>query len=260
MRIHVVKIGSGLINDIKLLNTSLNFFCMIDGYKILIHGGGEQVDSILNMMNIQKRMIKGRRITDKKTLNVVVMTYAGMINKNIISLLQYNNCNAVGLCGADGNCIKSHIRKKNPIDYGYVGDIIKKNDVNTTFIKLLLKNHITPVLCSITHDGKGNLLNTNADSIASNISVSLSNDNCDVDLHFCFDKKGVLKNIKDPKSYFSKINFSLFQDMKKNHIISNGMIPKLENGFFALKNGISKVSIGLPNDLIDSNEKTMLCM
>ncbi|WP_185873052.1 acetylglutamate kinase [Blattabacterium cuenoti] len=260
MKINVVKIGGGLINDKKLLNASLKFFCMINGYKILVHGGGKKVDYILNMMNIPKKMIKGRRITDKKTLNVVIMTYAGIINKNIISLLQHNNCNSIGLCGADGNCVKSHIRKKNTIDYGYVGDIKKKNDINTSFIKFLLKKNITPVLCSITHDGMGNLLNTNADSIASNISISLSNDNCDVDLNFCFDKKGVLKNIKDPESYLSKINFSLFQKMKKNNVIFNGMIPKLENGFFALKNGTSKVSIGLPDKIIDSSEKTILCM
>ncbi|WP_185869367.1 acetylglutamate kinase [Blattabacterium cuenoti] len=254
MKIHIVKIGGHLINEQRLLNNSLESFCKLKGYKILIHGGGKKADVILNKMGVPQKIIQGRRITDKKTLDIVVMTYAGIINKNIVSLLQSYHCNAIGLCGADGNCIKSYLRKKENIDYGYVGDLNTENSVNTHFIKLMLKNNIIPVLCSITHNGTGNLLNTNADTIAAYIAISLAKD-CEIELHFYFEKKGVLRDIQDSESYLREINFDLFQKMKKNNIIKNGMIPKLENAFFALKNGVTKVSIGRPN-----YDNTILCL
>ncbi|WP_185855293.1 acetylglutamate kinase [Blattabacterium cuenoti] len=260
MRIHIVKIGGNLINKENLLHSSLKYFCKLRGYKILIHGGGRKADEISNKMGIQKNIVQGRRITDKETLDLVVMTYAGILNKNIVALLQYYKCNALGLCGADGNCVQSFIRKETNIDYGYVGDIdIKGENINAFLIKFLLRNHITPVFCSITHNGLGQLLNTNADTIASNIAISLANE-CKVELHFCFEKKGVLRDIKDNESYFHEINFHLFKKMKKNHIIKDGMIPKLENAFFALQNGVSKVSIGLPENLNNVNNKTILCL
>ncbi|WP_185877144.1 acetylglutamate kinase [Blattabacterium cuenoti] len=264
MKINVIKIGGNLISNKKILNNSLNFFCQLKGYKILIHGGGNKADSVLQTMQIPKKIIQGRRITDKDTLDVVIMTYAGLINKSIVSLLQYYQCNAIGLCGADGLCIKSSIRKKNNsiIDYGYVGDIKKSEYINTNFLKFLLKNNITPVLCSITYDVEKGLLNTNADTIASNVAIALSKQKCNITLHFCFDKKGVLKDITDPCSYINKIDFNLFKIMKKNHTICNGMIPKLENAFFALKNGVYKVYIGSPNHLNnpDGSKKTRLCL
>ncbi|WP_185868792.1 acetylglutamate kinase [Blattabacterium cuenoti] len=263
MKIHVVKIGGHLINDPEILNSSLKDFCSkLQGYKVLIHGGGRKADLVSNKMGICQKILQGRRITDKETLDIVVMTYAGMINKNIVARLQSHNCNAFGLCGADGNCIKSYIRKKTDIDYGYVGDIdIHRKSVNTRFIQFLLKNNIIPVFCSITHDGTGNLLNTNADTIASYIAVSLKKEkDCQIELHFCFEKKGVLRDIKDPESFYKKISFNSFQKMKKNHTIKDGMIPKLENAFFALKNGVTKVSIGLPKYLNDVNNKTIICL
>ncbi|BBA17254.1 acetylglutamate kinase [Blattabacterium cuenoti] len=262
MKIHVVKIGGNLINDHKLLHDSLEAFCHLQGDKVLIHGGGKKADFISNKMGFYPKMIQGRRITDKETLDIVVMTYAGIINKNIVAKLQSYHCNALGLCGADGNCIQSYLRKMKNINYGYVGDINVKS-VNTHLIKFLLKNHITPVLCSITHNGIGNLLNTNADTIASYIAMSLSQEkDCEVELYFCFEKKGILRNMQDPESYLKKINFHLFQKMKKNHTITNGMIPKLENAFLALQNGVCKVSIGLPTHLLLKNNlnKTRLCL
>ncbi|WP_185861902.1 acetylglutamate kinase [Blattabacterium cuenoti] len=261
MKIHIVKIGGHLINDQKVIRSSLEYFSKLQGYKILIHGGGKKADFILNKMGINQKMIQGRRITDKETLDIVVMTYAGMINKNIVAILQSYHCNALGLCGADGNCIQSYLRDKTNIDYGYVGDVNSKS-VNTHLIKFLLKKNIIPVFCSITHNGIGNLLNTNADTIAAYIAISLAREkDSEIELHFCFEKKGVLRDIQDSESYFKKINFHLFQKIKKNHtIIKNGMIPKLENAFFALKNGVSKVSIGLPNYLNDLNHKTILCL
>ncbi|QIK16688.1 acetylglutamate kinase [Blattabacterium sp. DPU] len=260
MKIHIVKIGGHLINDHKFLHNSLIAFCKLQGYKVLIHGGGRKADFISKKMGISTKMIQGRRITDKDTLDIVVMTYAGIINKNIVSTLQSYHCNALGLCGADGNCIKSYLRKKTNIDYGYVGDINVKS-INTHFIKFLLKNNIIPVLCSITHNGIGNLLNTNADTIAAHIAMSLAEEkDCEVELHFCFEKKGVLQNVQDSESFLKKINLHLFQKMKQNQTITNGMIPKLENAFIALQNGVSKVSIGLPNYLNDVHNKTMLCL
>ncbi|WP_185857075.1 acetylglutamate kinase [Blattabacterium cuenoti] len=262
MKIHIVKIGGHLINDRKCLHDSLEAFCKLQGYKVLIHGGGIKADFISKKMGVSPKMIQGRRITDKETLDIVVMTYAGVINKNIVAILQSYHCNALGLCGADGNCIKSYLRKMTNIDYGYVGDVNVKS-VNTHLIKFLLKNNIIPVLCSITHNGIGNLLNTNADTIAAYIAISLAKEkdkDCEVELHFCFEKKGVLRDVKDSESYFKEINFHLFQKMKQNHTITNGMIPKLENAFFALKNGVSKVSIGQPNHLNDVNNKTKLCL
>ncbi|WP_185850132.1 acetylglutamate kinase [Blattabacterium cuenoti] len=261
MKIHVVKIGGHLINNEKLLNYSLESFCNLIGDKILIHGGGEKADSISDKMGIPKRIVEGRRITNKDTLDIVVMTYAGIINKNIVAKLQSYQCNALGFSGADGNCIKSSTRKDNNIDYGYVGDITDKS-INTDLIRFLLKIDIIPVFCSITHDGRGTLLNTNADTIAAYIAISLSK-YYQVELHFCFEKKGVLRNIKDSESFYRKINFSLFQKIKKDHtMINHGMIPKLENAFLALKNGVTKVNIGHPFHLLSNNDlnKTVLCL
>ncbi|WP_185861031.1 acetylglutamate kinase [Blattabacterium cuenoti] len=261
MKIHIVKIGGHLINDHRYLHDSLEAFCKLQGYKILIHGGGIKADLISKKMGISPKMIQGRRITDQETLDIVVMTYAGIINKSIVAILQSYHCNALGLCGADGNCIRSYLRKITNINYGHVGDIDVKS-INTHLIKFLLKNNIIPVLCSITHNGNGNLLNTNADTIAAYIAMSLAQnqkESCEVELHFCFEKKGVLRNMQDSESYFRKINFHLFQKMKKNHSITNGMIPKLENAFFALKNGVYKVSIGLPIHLND-DVNTRLCL
>ncbi|WP_185858287.1 acetylglutamate kinase [Blattabacterium cuenoti] len=261
MKIHIVKIGGHLINDQKILNDVLKNFCKLQGYKVLIHGGGRKADFILNKMGISKNIVQGRRITDKETLDIVVMTYAGIINKNIVAILQSNHCNALGLCGADGNSIQSYLRNNININYGYVGDI-NKQSINTHFIKFLLNQKIIPVFCSITHNGIGDLLNTNADTIASYIAISLAKEkNNEINLHFCFEKQGVLRDLHNPKSYFQRINFHSFQEMKKNHTIKNGMIPKLENAFFALKNGVSQVSIGLPNHYLnDMNNNTILCL
>ncbi|AGW86075.1 Acetylglutamate kinase [Blattabacterium sp. (Nauphoeta cinerea)] len=258
MKIHVVKMGGHLMNNHKSLHNSLKAFSELQGHKILIHGGGKKADFISKKMGIPTKVIQGRRITDKETLDIVVMTYAGIINKNIVAILQSYHSNALGLCGADGNCIQSYLRKISNIDYGYVGDVNVKS-INTHLIKFLLINNIIPVFCSITHNGMGNLLNTNADTIASYIAISLAKD-FEVELHFCFEKKGVLQNVQDSESYLKKINFDLFKKMKKNHTIANGMIPKLENAFFAFQNGVDKVSIGLPHHLNDVNNKTVLCL
>jgi acetylglutamate kinase len=194
-------------------------------------------------------MNEGRRITDSDTLDVAVMTYAGLINKNIVSILQKFNCNAIGLCGADANLITSKIREIKEIDYGLVGDILSIND---NFINQLLKLKISPVICSLTHNGNGQLLNTNADSIASEISIKLSK-NYDVTLKYCFDKPGILTDKNDNLSIKKTIRKNDYNQLIKNNIISDGMVPKIENCYYALENGVSNIFIG-DHNIIKSTE------
>ena len=194
-------------------------------------------------------MINGRRITDSNTLDVAVMTYAGLVNKNVVSILQKFNCNAIGLSGADANLITSKIRETKEIDYGLVGDIVSIND---NFINQLLKLKISPVICSLTHNGNGQLLNTNADSIASEISIKLSK-NYDVTLKYCFDKPGILTDKNDNLSIKKTIKKNDYNQLIKNNIISDGMVPKIENCYYALENGVSNIFIG-DHNIIKSTE------
>jgi acetylglutamate kinase len=200
-------------------------------------------------LGISVKMIDGRRITDSNTLDVAVMTYAGLVNKNIVSILQKFNCNAIGLSGADANLITSKIRETKEIDYGLVGDIVSIND---NFINQLLKLKISPVICSLTHNGNGQLLNTNADSIASEISIKLSK-NYDVTLKYCFDKPGILTDKNDNLSIKKTIRKNDYNQLIKNNIISDGMVPKIENCYYALENGVSNIFIG-DHNIIKSTE------
>jgi acetylglutamate kinase len=185
-------------------------------------------------------MIDGRRITDQPMLEVVVMIYAGEINKNIVTQLQANNTNAMGFSGADGNLIQSTKRNHPTIDYGFVGDIQK---VNTSLLETLISNGIVPVFCAITHDGKGQLLNTNADTIASELAIALS-EVFEVTLNYCFEKPGVLKDVEDDNSVIGQINSALYSKLKDEGAIHSGMIPKLDNCFNSLSKGVQKIKIG----------------
>ena len=236
----VVKIGGKLMENEFLLNDFLEKFSMLKFPKILIHGGGQKVSKLCHQLNINVKIIDGRRVTNKKNLEIATMVYAGELNKKIVSKLQKLNCNCIGLSGADGNSITSKKRKNSKIDYGYVGDI---THVNTKFIIELINNNLTPVFCSITHNNNGQLLNTNADSIASEIAINLSK-SYKTNLFYCFEKKGVLKNINDENSFIKEIDWSDYKKLKKNKNISEGMIPKLENCFYAIKNGVKLVRIG----------------
>ena len=200
-------------------------------------------------LGIPVKMNEGRRITDSDTLDVAVMTYAGLINKNIVSTLQKFNCNAIGLCGADANLITSKIREIKEIDYGLVGDILSIND---NFINQLLKLKISPIICSLTHNGEGQILNTNADSIASEISIKLSK-NYDITLKYCFDKPGILTDKNDNLSFKKTIRKNDYNQLIKNNIISDGMVPKIENCYYALENGVSNIFIG-DHNIIKSTE------
>jgi acetylglutamate kinase len=206
----------------------------------LIHGGGKRATKIASEMGLKPKMINGRRVTDEANLEIVTMVYAGLLNKNITAQLQKNNCNAIGLSGADANCIKAHKRIVEGIDYGFAGDI---DEVNSEFINVLLKQNITPVFCAITHDKNGQLLNTNADTIASEIAIAM----CSffhVQLNYVFELKGVLETIEDKNAVIKEINLNKYKQLIERDIISEGMIPKLQNCFNALKKGVKKVKIG----------------
>jgi acetylglutamate kinase len=200
-------------------------------------------------MNVPVKMNEGRRITDANTLDIITMVYAGKINKNIVAQLQAHNCNAIGFSGADGNSIISEKRPIQPIDYGFVGDV---KQVNTKTLKVLLNHNITPVFCAITHDENGQLLNTNADTIASELAIGFTNQ-FKTELYYCFEKNGVLKDINDNKSVVENINTETYKNLIDEAIIADGMLPKLNNCFHAINNQVSKVCIGKPSMLFESN-------
>ena len=238
-KILIVKIGGNLINNSQILNRFLKSFAKIETKKILIHGGGNQVTKLSKKLNLNVKITNGRRITSIQDLEVATMIYAGSLNKTLVTKLQSFNCNSIGLSGADANLIESVKRPVKEIDYGLVGDIKK---INSTFLKNLIDQNLIPVICSITHDKNGQLLNTNADTISSEIAISLS-EYYTVDLIYCHEKNGVLSNPNDDNSTFDKLNEKEFNNYLELKIISNGMIPKLTNSFYALNNGVKSVKI-----------------
>ncbi|MBL4939041.1 MAG: acetylglutamate kinase [Lutibacter sp.] len=238
--LYIVKIGGNVINNEVALFSFLKDFSKLNDPKILVHGGGKKATELASELGLKPKMIKGRRVTDKANLDIVTMVYAGLLNKKITAQLQRNNCNSIGLSGADANCIVAHKRIVKDIDYGFAGDI---DLVDTNVIKMFLQNKIAPVFCAITHDKKGQLLNTNADTIASEIAVAMS-PYFQVELNYVFELNGVLENIEDKKSVIPYINLEKYKQLIENRIISEGMIPKLHNCFNALEKGVSKVKIG----------------
>lgn len=252
----IFKIGGGIIDNQQELEQFLKTFSTIEGPKVLIHGGGKGASKMLNQLGIEPKMVDGRRITDKATLEVVTGLYAGNINKNIVSTLQKFGCNAFGLSGADGNAIRGSKRPVKVIDYGFVGDLTE-NSINTKLFQLLIDQDITPVVCAITHDGNGLLLNTNADTIASTIAVALATKN-EIELNFVFDKIGVLRDINDDSTLIPKINENLYLQLKEEGVIFEGMIPKLDNSFNVIKSGVKNVCLVHAQN-INSDIKTILC-
>ena len=238
-KILIVKIGGNLINNSQILNRFLKSFAKIETKKILTHGGGNQVTKLSKKLNLNVKITNGRRITSIQDLEVATMIYAGSLNKTLVTKLQSFNCNSIGLSGADANLIESVKRPVKEIDYGLVGDIKK---INSIFLKNLIDQNLIPVICSITHDKNGQLLNTNADTISSEIAISLS-EYYTVDLIYCHEKNGVLSNPNDDNSTFDKLNEKEFNNYLELKIISNGMIPKLTNSFYALNNGVKSVKI-----------------
>ena len=253
----ILKIGGNIINKEPILAKVLQDFAKLPEKKILIHGGGRRASEMMRSLGIEPTMIDGRRVTDAATLEIVTMIYAGLINKNIVAKLQAIDCNAIGLSGADLNAIQSHKRIVKEIDYGFVGDI---DAINSLAISQLLESNFTPTFCAITHDKKGQLLNTNADSIASTVAAAMSR-YFQTKLVLCFEKDGVLSDPLDDSSVIPSINSNQFQKYKATGVISDGMIPKMEGAFFAMQNGVENVYIAGIHALENTSIKgTKLCL
>ncbi|WP_190809951.1 acetylglutamate kinase [Flagellimonas sp. S3867] len=239
-KLSIVKIGGNIIEDPKGLTHLLGLFSKLDGYKILVHGGGKKATEIGNKLGIEAKMINGRRITDAQSLDVAIMVYGGLVSKKITAQLQALECNALGLSGADANAIHAHKRPVKEVDFGWVGDV---DEVNSRGITKLLLAGFTPVFCALTHDGKGQLLNTNADTIASELSIGLSAE-FETTLYYCFEKKGVLRDVEDENSVIQHINSKTYETLLADGIIADGMLPKMHNCFHALQNNVKQVCIG----------------
>jgi len=255
-KLSIIKIGGNILENETLLKRFVHTFSALEGKKILVHGGGKIASQIAGDLGIAAKMVDGRRITDAETLKVVTMVYAGLANKNVVALLQAYKCDAIGLSGADANVIKTVKRPVKTIDYGFAGDM-RPDSINTKRIHDLLEIGLCPVFSAITHNGEGQLLNTNADTIASTLATGLAAI-YDVSLIYCFEKKGVLQDIHDETSIISKIDSSNYKHLKQNGIISDGMIPKLDNAFEALSKGVAKVIIKHADDLLDMHAGTTI--
>jgi acetylglutamate kinase len=236
----VIKIGGNIIDNPAELTQFLSDFSKIEGAKVLVHGGGKSATKMAQSVGLTPKMVDGRRITDAPMLDIAVMIYAGQINKNVVAELQANNTNAIGFTGADGNLILSEKRNHPTIDYGFVGDVKK---INTPLLQKLIGLDVTPVFCAITHDKNGQLLNTNADTIASELAIGLS-EVFEVTLNYCFEKPGVLYDAEDDTSVIAQIDSSLYAKLKEEGAIHSGMIPKLDNCFNSLSKGVQKIKIG----------------
>ncbi|GAB3635027.1 acetylglutamate kinase [Hymenobacter arcticus] len=256
-QVTIYKIGGGIIDDAIELTKFLALLAQADGPRILVHGGGKGASTMMRELGIEPQLVNGRRITDAATLDIVTMFYAGKTNKQVVAELQKLGVNALGLSGADGNVIQGHKRQVKDIDYGFVGDLTPAS-VDNTLLKSLLEAGMTPVLCPIIHDGQGQLLNTNADTIASAVAVALALE-YDVTLHYCFEKNGVLRDVADDNSVIPEINSATYAELKHQGIIADGMLPKLENAFAALNQGVSQVIIGHALH-INSDLRTVLCL
>lgn len=250
-QIQVIKIGGNVIDDPDQLKSFIDNFSKIEGFKILIHGGGKEATRLSEALGISTTMIDGRRVTDGATLEVVTMTYAGLINKRIVSMLQSAGCNAIGFSGADGNMMPAKMRCKHPVDYGYVGDI-NPADVNIGLLNTLLEAGIVPVLCAICHDGAGQLLNCNADSVASAMAIAASAIG-PVRLTYCFEKPGVLRDVDNDTSIIPIITEESFRQLLDEGIIAKGMIPKLRNALDAIKKGVDEVRICKASDILQKS-------
>ena len=250
----IVKVGGAVVEDEAQLKQLLTDFAAIQGRKVLVHGGGRRATQVAARLGIESQMVGGRRITDEQMLEVVTMVYGGLVNKHVVAMLQAAGVSAIGLTGADGDVIRSHRRPvKDGIDYGFVGDVDR---VENNTLQRLIEGGMVPVLAPLTHDGQGNMLNTNADTIASEAAKALAE--CyDVTLIYSFEKKGVLSNPDDDESVIPTITRADFERYKADGTISGGMLPKIENALAAIESGVSRVIITLATQ-IDGNHGTVI--
>ena len=252
--ITIVKVGGAVVEDETQLAQLLKDFSAIEGKKVLVHGGGRKATKVAESLGIESKMVNGRRITDAEMLSVVTMVYGGLVNKNLVARLQANGVNALGLTGADMNVIRSHKRPiKDGVDFGFVGDV---DTADGKMLSKLIEEGITPVMAPLTHDGQGNILNTNADTIASETAKALA-PYYDVTLIFSFEKKGVLRNPDDDDSVIPVITHEDFEKYKSDGTISGGMLPKIENALSAIDAGVSRVIITLAT-AIDGRSGTII--
>ncbi len=253
-KIFVIKIGGNVIDTEEGLNTFLKDFAAIQGRKILIHGGGKIATKIGEQLGIVSKYMNGRRITDNATIDLVTMVYGGLVNKKMVARLQALGSNAIGLTGADGNIIPATKRPVNEMDFGWVGDIESKK-VGVKNLQLLIQAGLVPVFAPLTHDSHGHILNTNADTVASSLAVALSE--CyDVRLIYCFEKKGVLKDVVDDDSVIHLINKQTYQQLLIEQKLFAGILPKIDNAFAAIDAGVQQVLIGDAKDLLQNTTDT----
>lgn len=252
-KLTVIKVGGKIVEEEDSLQQLLKDFSAIDGYKILVHGGGRSATKIAEKLGIESKYVNGRRITDKETLQVVTMVYGGLVNKNIVSNLQALGCNGLGLTGADMNIIEAEKRPVKDVDYGYAGDVKK---VNGELLSELIKKDVVPVLAPLTHNKAGLMLNTNADTIAAETAIAMSHF-FEVSLVYCFEKKGVLLDENDDDSVISVLSYDLFKKYQNNGVIGEGMIPKLDNAFDAISRGVSRVVITKATEI---NQESGTCI
>ncbi len=238
--VNVVKIGGNIINDPQALNTVLDHFARLDGPKVLIHGGGKLATDLAGKLGISQTMVQGRRVTDQETLRIAIMVYGGWINKSIVAGLQARGLSAVGVSGADFDLIRAMKRNPVPVDYGFVGDI---TGVNSKALNTLIQTGTTPVFAPLSHDGKGSLLNTNADTIAYEVAKALAHA-FQVRLLFTFEKEGVLLDVSDESTLVKDLTPGRYAELRAQGKITDGMIPKLENAFRAIEAGVSEVILG----------------
>lgn len=248
-KLSIVKIGGNIIEDEASLDAFLKLFSNLEGKKILVHGGGRRATHIASKLGIESKMVNGRRITDADTLEVITMVYGGLVNKNVVAKLQALNTDAIGLTGADVNSIKSNKRPVKEIDFGFVGDV---KQVAYNSIDKLIQADFTPVFCAITHDGNGQLLNTNADTIASQVAIGMSN-LYETSIYYCFELNGVLRDINDKNSVVKHIDSKMYKELLLQGIIADGMLPKLENCFDALRSGVKNINMGNTSMLTQAN-------
>ena len=253
--IKVIKIGGGIIEDQSSLDQFLKSFAKVEGKKILIHGGGRLATTLAKKLGVESKMIDGRRVTDDATLEIVTMVYGGLANKTIVAGLQAQGINAIGLSGADGNVIQAHKRTGWEHDFGWVGDVDK---VNAELLSSLLQQNFIPVIAPLTHDSHGHMLNTNADTIASEVAKAMSSLE-ETQLILGFELEGVMKNPKDPFTLITSINKQDFENYKADGTITDGMIPKLDNAFKAISNGVKNVRICHALKVGEEQTGTLIC-
>ena len=238
-KLTIIKVGGKIVEESESLGNLLDRFAAIEGRKLLIHGGGRSATRMAERLGIESRMVNGRRITDEATLQVVTMVYGGLVNKNIVAQLQARGINALGLTGADCNIIKAHKRPVKEVDYGFVGDV---ECADGAMLARLIEQGITPVVAPLTHDGNGNMLNTNADTMAAETAKAVAA-HYDVTLMYCFEFPGVMRDPEDETSLIATITHESYKTLLADGIVSGGMIPKIDNAFNAIENGVKEVVI-----------------